>query len=292
MPIDPYFLGILLGDGDLKHRRVRVTTEDFEIVDELMHQLRKADVTFRCGDAVEQVEIVETPKRQGLLKLHSGKFLVADVILVSAGRQGASSNLNLEAVGLEADERGRLHVDENFRTPVENIWAAGDLIGFPALAAMSSEQGRLAACRMFGVDAEPIGHHYPIGIYAIPELSSVGATEEELTSRKVPYETGVARYKEISRGIILGDDTGMFKMLFHRDDGRLLGCHCIGSGATELVHVGQAVLGLGGGLDYFLKTVFNYPTLAECYKTAAFHAANKMALVSQAKTFIDENESS
>ncbi len=265
---------------------------DYEIVDELMHQLRKADVTFRCGDAVEQVEIVETPKRQGLLKLHSGKFLVADVILVSAGRQGASSTLNLEAVGLEADERGRLHVDENFRTPVENIWAAGDLIGFPALAAMSSEQGRLAACRMFGVDAEPIGDHYPIGIYAIPELSSVGATEEELTNRKVPYETGVARYKEISRGIILGDDSGMFKMLFHRDDGRLLGCHCIGSGATELVHVGQAVLGLGGGLDYFLKTVFNYPTLAECYKTAAFHAANKLALISQAKTFIDGNGSS
>lgn len=264
---------------------------DYEIIDELLHQLRKEDVTFRCGDAVEQVEIVETPRRQGLLRLASGKHLVADVILVSSGRQGASAALNLGAVGIEADERGRLQVDEDYRTSADNIWAAGDVIGFPALAAMSSEQGRLAACRMFDVDAEPIGSHYPIGIYAIPELSSVGATEEELTRRKVPYETGVARYKEISRGIILGDDSGMFKMLFHRDDGRLLGCHCIGSGATELIHVGQAVLGLGGGLDYFLKTVFNYPTLAECYKTAAFHAANKLALVSQARTFIEEGDS-
>ena len=264
---------------------------DYEIIDELLHQLRKEDVTFRCGDAVEQVEIVETPRRQGLLRLASGKHLVADVTLVSSGRQGASAALNLGAVGIEADERGRLQVDEDYRTSADNIWAAGDVIGFPALAAMSSEQGRLAACRMFDVDAEPIGSHYPIGIYAIPELSSVGATEEELTRRKVPYETGVARYKEISRGIILGDDSGMFKMLFHRDDGRLLGCHCIGSGATELIHVGQAVLGLGGGLDYFLKTVFNYPTLAECYKTAAFHAANKLALVSQARNFIEEGDS-
>jgi NAD(P) transhydrogenase len=135
---------------------------------------------------------------------------------------------------------------------------------------------------MFGVDAKPMGAHYPVGIYSIPEVSMAGATEEELTAQKTPYETGVARYKEISRGPILGDDAGMFKMLFHRDDGRLLGCHCIGSGATELIHVGQAVMALGGGLDYFLTTVFNYPTLAECYKVAAHNAANKLALVRQA----------
>jgi NAD(P) transhydrogenase len=169
-----------------------------------------------------------------------------------------------------------------YRTAVEHIWAAGDVIGFPALAATSSEQGRLAACYMFGVNAEPMGNHFPVGIYAIPEVSMVGATEEELTRAKIPYETGIARYKEISRGPILGDDSGLFKMLFHRNDGRLLGCHCIGSGATELIHVGQAVLGLGGGLDYFLKTVFNYPTLAECYKVAAHNAANKLALVRHA----------
>jgi NAD(P) transhydrogenase len=135
---------------------------------------------------------------------------------------------------------------------------------------------------MFGVDAKPMGAHFPVGINAIPEVSMTGATEEELTRQKVPYETGIARYKEISRGSIRGDDQGMFKMLFHREDGRLLGCHCIGSGATELIHVGQAVLALGGGLDYFLTTVFNYPTLAECYKVAAHNAANKLALVRQA----------
>ena len=158
-----------------------------------------------------------------------------------------------------------------------------DVIGFPALAATSSEQGRLAACHMFGVKAEPMGKNFPIGIYAIPEISTVGATEEELTKAKIPYESGVARYNEISRGHILGDDSGMFKMLFDRRDRRLLGVHCIGSGATELVHVGQAVIGLGGGLDYFLTTIFNYPTLAECYKVAAHNAANKINLISELK---------
>jgi NAD(P) transhydrogenase len=201
---------------------------------------------------------------------------VADVVLFSVGRTGATDALNLQAVGLEADERGRLKIDDQFRTSVPNIFAAGDVIGYPALAATSSEQGRLAACYMFGHQAEPMGAHFPIGVYAIPEISMVGATEEELTRAKVPYETGIARFREIARGQILGDDSGLFKMIFHRDDRRLLGAHCIGTGATELIHVGQAVLGLGGGLDYFLRTVFNYPTLAECYKVAAFHAANKL----------------
>jgi NAD(P) transhydrogenase len=253
---------------------------DHELVDELIHQMRKSDVVFRCGDAVEQIEVRGGDSgRQGLLRLASGKHLVADVVLFSAGRIGSTASLNLEAAGLSADERGRLTVDDHYRTAVDHIWAAGDVIGFPALAATSSEQGRLAACWMFGVDAKPMGDHFPVGIYSIPEVSMVGATEEDLTKRRIPYETGIARYKEISRGSIRGDDSGMFKMLFHREDGRLLGCHCIGSGATELIHVGQAVLALGGGLDYFLTTVFNYPTLAECYKVAAHNAANKLALV-------------
>jgi NAD(P) transhydrogenase len=157
-------------------------------------------------------------------------------------------------------------------------FAAGDVIGYPSLAATSSEQGRLAACHAFGVPAEPMGSHFPIGLYSIPEISMVGSPEHDLTAQKIPYEFGVARYREIARGQILGDDSGMFKMLFHRLDRRLLGVHVIGTGATELVHIGQAVLGLGGGLDYFLKTVFNYPTLAECYKVAALDAANKLAL--------------
>ncbi|RPI42960.1 MAG: Si-specific NAD(P)(+) transhydrogenase [Betaproteobacteria bacterium] len=256
---------------------------DGEIVDEMVHQLRKSDVIFRCGDAVEDIEVLGSGPRQALLRLASGKHLVADVVLFSAGRVGATADLCLGAAGLEADERGRLMVDDRYRTRVETIWAAGDVIGFPALAATSSEQGRLAACAMFGVDAKPMGNNFPVGIYAIPEVSMVGVTEEALTRDKIPYETGIARYKEISRGSIVGDDSGMFKMLFHRDDGRLLGCHCIGSGATELIHVGQAVLGLGGGLDYFLTTVFNYPTLAECYKVAAHNAANKLALVRRAQ---------
>ena len=255
---------------------------DHEIVDELIHQLRKADVTFRCGEAVEHLEVVEVPQPKGLIQLESGKNIVADVVLFSAGRIGATEDLALEAVGLQADERGRLVVDDHYRTAAENIYAAGDVIGFPALASTSSEQGRLAACHMFGVEAQPMGRHYPIGLYAIPEISLVGETEQELTRDRVPYETGIAHYKEIARGQILGDDSGMVKLIFHREDGRLLGAHCIGSGATELVHVGQAVLGLGGGLDYFIRTVFNYPTLAECYKVAAFNAANKLALVRSA----------
>jgi NAD(P) transhydrogenase len=250
---------------------------DREIVDELIHQMRKQKVTFRFGEAVERFEVSEGPPRRGVLFLESGKRIVSDLMLFSAGRTGATDQLNLAAAGLAADDRGRLEVDADFRTKAPHIYAAGDVIGSPSLAATSSEQGRLAACHAFGVAAGPMASHFPIGIYAIPEISMVGATEQELTAGKIPYEIGVARYREIARGQILGDDSGLFKMLFHREDRRLLGAHAIGTGATELIHIGQAVLGLGGGLDYFLRTVFNYPTLAECYKVAALDAANKLA---------------
>jgi NAD(P) transhydrogenase len=256
---------------------------DGEITDELVHQMRKSDVTFRCGDGVESIEIIEDVTREGLIELESGKHSVADLILFSVGRVGATDTLNLEAAGLKADERGRLKVNEYYQTEVPHIYAAGDVIGYPALAATSSEQGRLAACHMFDLLAQPMGKHFPIGIYSIPEISMVGQTEEELTKQKVPYETGIARFTEIARGKISGDDSGMFKMIFGREDGKLLGVHCIGSGATELIHVGQAVIGLGGGLDYFLNTVFNYPTLAECYKVAAYNAANKINYVRRIK---------
>ncbi len=248
---------------------------DREIVDELVHQLRNRNVTFRFGEAVEALAVTEEPRR-ALLLLESGKRIVADMVLFSAGRVAATSALNLGAAGLSTDARGRLVVDAQFRTAVPHIFAAGDVIGYPSLAATSSEQGRLASCAAFGVEAGPMASHFPIGIYAIPEISMVGAPEHELTTRKIPYEAGVARYREIARGQIVGDHSGMFKMLFHREDRRLLGIHCIGTGATELVHVGQAVLALGGGLDYFLGTVFNYPTLAECYKVAALDASNKL----------------
>lgn len=249
---------------------------DSEIVDELIHQMRSQNVTFRLGEAVERLEVSEGPPRRAVIHLDSNKRVAADLALFSIGRIGATDRLNLSAAGLEADERGRIRTDSEFRTSVRNIYAAGDAIGFPSLAATSSEQGRLAACFAFGIPTEPMTPHFPIGIYAIPEISMVGATEQELTDRKVPYETGVARYREIARGQILGDDSGLVKLLFHRESRLLLGVHAIGTGATELIHIGQAVLRLNGGLDYFLKTVFNYPTLAECYKVAALDAANKL----------------
>ncbi len=251
---------------------------DREIVDELMHQLRDRGVVFRLGEAVQSATVEEGPPRRAVVILESGKKIVADVAFFSLGRVGGTKDLGLESIGIAVDERLRVKVDDHFRTSVPHVYAAGDVIGQPALAATSMEQGRLAACHAFGFKAEPMGSHFPIGIYAIPEVSMVGATEQDLTAKKVPYEVGVARYRDTARGQILGDDTGLFKMMFHREDRRLLGAHCIGTGATELIHVGQAVLGLGGGLDYFLRTVFNYPTLAECYKVAALNAANKLAL--------------
>ena len=249
---------------------------DGELVDELLHQMRNMGVTFLLGEAVERLEIVERPSRHVVINLESGKRLVSELVLFSAGRQGATDRLNLSAAGLKADDRGRLTVDREYRTSVPHIFAAGDVIGFPSLATTSAEQGRLAACHAFGVEAGPMAPHFPIGIYSIPEVSMVGEPEHVLTAQKVPYESGVARYREIARGHIMGDDSGLLKMLFHREDRRLLGVHVAGTGATELVHIGQAVLGLNGGLDYFLTTAFNYPTLAECYKVAALDAFNKL----------------
>jgi NAD(P) transhydrogenase len=249
---------------------------DREIVDELIHQMRKRNVTFRFGETVERFEVSDGPPRRGVLFLESGKRIVSDLVLFSAGRTGATDELNLAAAGLVADDRGRLAVDPEFRTAVPHILAAGDVIGYPSLAATSSEQGRLAACHAFGVAAGAMASHFPVGIYAIPEVSMVGATEQELTAAKVPYEIGIARYREIARGQILGDDSGLLKMIFHREDRRLLGVHAIGTGATELIHIGQAVLAHGGGMAYFLQNVFNYPTLAECYKVAALDASNKL----------------
>ncbi len=250
---------------------------DRELIDELLHQMRNAGVTLRLGEAVERLEMIETPTCHVVVFLESGKRLVSDLVLFSAGRQGATDHLNLAAAGLKADDRGRLTVDGEYRTSVPHILAAGDVIGFPSLATTSAEQGRLAACAAFGIDAEPMAPHFPIGIYAIPEVSAVGEPEHLLTARKVPYESGVARYREIARGHIMGDESGFLKMLFHRENRRLLGVHAVGTGATELIHIGQAVLGLGGGLDYFLSTAFNYPTLAECYKVAALDAFNKLS---------------
>ncbi len=250
---------------------------DSEIVDELIHQMRNNNVVFRSGETVERLDLTEGTPTRAVIHLESGKRLVSDLVLFSIGRMGATDSLNVGAAGLEVDARGRLKVDEYFRTNVPHIFAAGDVIGYPSLAATSSEQGRLSACYAFDIPVQPMVSYFPIGIYAIPEISMVGETEQALTKKKIPYEIGLARYREIARSQIVGDNKGLLKLLFHRHTRQLLGVHVIGSSATELVHVGQAVLGLGGGLDYFLTTVFNYPTMAECYKVAALDAWNKLS---------------
>ena len=212
------------------------------------------------------------------MKIHldSGKQIVTEKALYSIGRTGATGALGLEAAGLAADERGRLKVNSNFQTDVPDIYAAGDVIGFPSLASTSMEQGRLAACHAFGIEAKSVPELFPFGIYTIPEISMVGRTEEELTQQGVPYEVGKAQYREIARGQIIGDDTGLLKLVFQLDTFELLGVHIIGEGASELIHIGQAVLTYGGPVHYFQDTVFNYPTLAECYKTAAFDGINRL----------------
>lgn len=250
---------------------------DHEIVQDLMHQMRNQKVIFRLGEAVERVEVVNGPPRRAAIQLESGKRIVSELVLYSAGRAGNTDMLNLRAAGIEPDERGRMIVNEHFQTAAPHIYAAGDVIGYPSLAATSSEQGRLAACHAFGAPSGAMAAHFPIGIYSIPEISMVGRTEQDLTHDKIPYEIGVARYREIARGQIMGDDSGLLKLIFHRETKKILGVHAIGTGATELIHIGQAVMALGGGLDYFIQTVFNYPTLAECYKVAALDAANRLA---------------
>lgn len=256
---------------------------DGEIVEALQYHLRENGMTLRLGEKVVQIRRVPAPDgvrcpggERVEATLASGKILHADCLLYSGGRQGATEGLNLGCVGLGADERGRIRVDEHFRTGVPHVYACGDVIGFPALASTSMEQGRLAACHMFGKPTVSAAELLPFGIYAIPEISMVGLTEETLTQRGVPYETGIARYRETARGQLLGDASGMLKLLIHQESEAILGVHIIGTGATELVHIGQAVMGLKGTAEYFVDTVFNYPTLAECYKVAAFNGRNKL----------------
>jgi NAD(P) transhydrogenase len=246
---------------------------DGEIIESLKFHLRDLSVTFRFGEEVASVERHQTAT---LTVLKSGKKIAAETVMYSAGRQGQTNDLGLEAAGLSADRRGRIAVDEHFRTAVGHIYAVGDVIGFPALASTSMEQGRLAAHHACDEPAREMHHLQPIGIYTIPEISFVGQTEEDLTDSSTPFEVGVARYRELARGQILGDSYGMLKLLVSPDDRKLLGVHVFGTGATELVHIGQAVMGCGGTVDYLVDTVFNYPTLAESYKVAALDAMNKI----------------
>ena len=246
---------------------------DAQIVEALQYHLRDLGVTFRFGESVVGVDRHDDGT---VTELASGKRIPAQAVLYSAGRQGATGSLDLEKAGLHADPRGRIEVGPGYRTEVEHIFAVGDVIGFPSLAATSMEQGRLAACAAFGVASRSMGDLLPIGIYTIPEISFVGRTEEELTEASVPYEIGISRWRELARGQIVGDQYGILKLLVSSQTGRLLGVHCFGTGATEIVHIGQAVMGFNGGIDYLVDTVFNYPTLSESYKVAALDAMNKM----------------
>jgi len=248
---------------------------DAEVVEALSYHMRDRRATMRLSEEVESVE--ELPDGKVAANLVSNKRIIGDALLYAVGRQGNIDRLNLEAAGVEADDRGRIKVDADYRTTQKHIFAVGDVIGFPSLASVSMEQGRLAAARAFGLPAESDPAGYPYGIYTIPQISFIGKTEEQLTEEDVPYEVGVAYYREIARGQITGHTEGRLKLLFHRETLDLLGVHIFGEDAAELLHIGQAVLLLKGKITYFIHTVFNYPTLAECYKAAAFNGMNRLS---------------
>jgi NAD(P) transhydrogenase len=259
---------------------------DRELVEEFVHDLRDRGVSLRFQSKVRSVE------RAGsgcLVQLEDQRQIAADMVLFAAGRKGATDTLGLAAAGLAADERGRISVDKaTFQTAARHIYAVGDVVGFPSLASTSMEQGRIAACQAFGEPAQAPPEFFPYGIYSVPEMSTVGMTEEQVRERGVPYETGIARFRETSRGHIMGLNSGFMKMIFALETKRLLGVHIVGEGATELIHIGQAVLNLGGGLDYFVENTFNYPTLAEAYKIAALDAFNRMPARQPSRTAIEK----
>ncbi|MAZ82253.1 MAG: Si-specific NAD(P)(+) transhydrogenase [Hoeflea sp.] len=247
---------------------------DKEIVDDFSYQLRDRNMKLIFGQAIEKVE---KDGDRCHVTLENGRRLSAEMVLFAAGRVGATETLELQNCGLEADKRGRLTVDPlTFQTSVPNIYAAGDVVGFPSLASTSMEQGRIASRHAVGVPAIEPPKFFPYGIYAVPEISTCGFTEEEVIERKIPYECGIAHFRETSRGHIMGLDTGLLKLIFSLKTRRLLGAHIVGEGATELVHIGQAVLNLKGTVDYFVENTFNYPTLAEAYKIAGLDAWNRM----------------
>lgn len=248
---------------------------DAEMVEALCYHLRDRRVTLRLNEEVESVE--ETLDHLVVANLKSKKKVSGEALLYAVGRHGNVDELNLAAAGLEADERGRISVDEEYRTKKPHIFAVGDVIGFPSLGSVSMEQGRIAAAKAFGMPIHSNRANYPYGIYTIPEISFIGKTEEQLTDEGVPYEVGIAYFREIARGQIRGDTTGRLKLLFDPSSKQLLGVHIIGEGASELLHIGQAVFALKGSVEYFVDNVFNYPTLAECYKAAAFNGLNKIS---------------
>ena len=251
---------------------------DSEIMETLIYHLRQNRVVLRLGEEVNEIEMLSDSAESVRIHLASGKKVLAEKVLYSIGRTGATKSLCLNNAGLEADDRGRLKVNSFYQTEEPHIYAVGDVIGFPSLASSSMEQGRLAACHAFDVKTNVIPELFPYGIYSIPEISTVGRTEEELTDAGIPYEVGKANYSEVARGQIIGDSEGLLKLMFDINTRRLLGVHIIGEGASELIHIGQSVMAFEGQVDYFVNAVFNYPTLAESYKIAALDGLNRMAI--------------
>jgi NAD(P) transhydrogenase len=258
----------------LERRETILDFIDREIMEQLIIQLQKLNVIVCLGETVKDIAIDD----QGVVvtNLISGKVVKGNTLLYAVGRKTNVDTLNLDAIGLETDERGRVVVNETLQTKVPSVYAAGDVIGFPALAATSMEQGRLASRYMFANSTKRASKLLPYGIYTIPEISMIGQTEQELTELDVPYEIGVARFDELARGGILGLSMGYLKLLFNPESFEVLGVHIIGESATELIHIGQAVMSLKGTVKYFRDTVFNYPTLAEAYKVAALDGLNKL----------------
>jgi NAD(P) transhydrogenase len=254
---------------------------DREITEALQYQMRRMGITLRLGEKVHKIDAIPAaPGESGgaavQATLESGKQIRAQTLLYAVGRQGTVGALKLERIGVTADDRERLKVNPHYQTEVQNVYAVGDVIGFPALASTAMEQGRLAVCHAFGIPTSSIPELFPYGIYSIPEISMVGKTEQQLTDANIPYEAGIAQYRELARGQLLGDTDGMLKLLIHQDEHTILGVHAIGTGATELIHIGQAVMALKGTVQYFINSVFNFPTLAEAYKVAALNGMNKL----------------
>lgn len=261
---------------------------DHEITEAFQFQMRRGGMTLRLGEKVAKIEHIKHEDNGNNGKgphghsakvraiLESGKQLQSETLLYAVGRQGTTVALGLDKAGLTADDRERVKVNEHYQTTVPHIYAAGDVIGFPALASTAMEQGRLAVCHMFGAEICSMPELFPYGVYAIPEISMVGKTEKQLTEAGIPYEAGIALYKELARGQLLGDPDGMLKLLIHQTDHTILGVHAIGTGATELIHIGQAVMAFNGKVDYFINNVFNFPTLAEAYRVAALNGINKI----------------
>jgi NAD(P) transhydrogenase len=249
---------------------------DGEIGEALQYILRRQNVTFRLGEKVSAV--TKNAEHRVMTSLESGKSIPSETVLYATGRQGATNSLQLEKAGLEADARGRVPIDEEYRTNVPHIFAVGDVAGPPGLAATAMEQGRLAALHAFEQPVQSLPELIPTGVYAIPEVATVGLTEEQLTESATPYVAGIARWEELARGLMTGDEDGMLKLLVSTEDRSLLGVHVIGTGATDLVHIGQAVMGGQGTVDFLVSAVFNYPTFAESYKVAALDAVNRINL--------------